>query len=57
MDFALFPFDQQLCEIKMEPYYLRKSMMTLKWKATVGASAADRAKLKGAIQVRFVKFK
>ena len=48
MDFRDFPFDKQLCPIKMEPYANRKKQLNLSWH--VMGTAAEKAQYKGSIQ-------
>ena len=48
MQFELFPFDSQLCELKMEPYALRKTQLDLYWKTK--GTPEERAEYKGSIQ-------
>lgn len=49
MQFELFPFDSQMCELKMEPYALRKTQLDLYWKTK--GSPEEQAAYKGAIQM------
>jgi len=49
MQFELFPFDSQLCELKMEPYALRKTQLDLYWKTK--GTPEERAEYKGSIQM------
>ena len=53
MQFELFPFDSQLCELKMEPYALRKTQLDLYWKTK--GTPEERAEYKGSIQENFKK--
>ena len=48
MQFELFPFDSQMCELKMEPYALRKTQLDLYWKTK--GTPEEQAAFKGAIQ-------
>ena len=54
MQFELFPFDSQMCELKMEPYALRKTQLDLYWKTK--GTPEEQAAFKGAIQDSVRKF-